>query len=38
VGWWRKSGTPQVQQAMSNSWFVEQNLFNLSLKYQELNY
>lgn len=38
VGWWRKSGTPQIHQAMSNFWFREQNLFNLSLNYEKLNY
>ena len=38
VGWWRKSATPQIHQAMGNSWFNEQNLFNLSLNYEKLNY
>lgn len=37
-GWWRKSGTPQIHQAMNNFWFREQNLFNLSLNYEKLNY
>jgi RNA-directed DNA polymerase len=37
-GWWRKSGSPQVHQAMNNFWFNEQNLFNLSLNYKKLNY
>lgn len=38
VGWWRKSGAPQIHQAMSNSWFREQELFNLSLNYEKLKY
>jgi group II intron reverse transcriptase/maturase len=38
VGWWRKSAAPQIHQAMDNSWFEEQNLFNLSLNYEKLNY
>ena len=38
VGWWRKSAVPQIHQAMGNSWFREQNLFNLSLNYEKLNY
>ncbi len=25
-GWWRKSSSPQIHQAMKNSWFEEQNL------------
>src|SRR5690606_3528876 len=33
VGWWRKSGAPQIHQEMNNSWFIEQELFNLSLNY-----
>jgi group II intron reverse transcriptase/maturase len=37
VGWWRKSATPQIHQAMGNFWFREQNLFNLSLNYEKLN-
>ena len=38
VGWWRKSAAPQIHQAMGNFWFREQNLFNLSLNYEKLNY
>ena len=38
VGWWRKSASPQIHQAMGNFWFREQNLFNLSLNYEKLNY
>ena len=38
VGWWRKSAAPQIHQAMGNSWFREQNLFNLSLNYEKLKY
>ena len=37
-GWWRKSATPQIHQAMKNSWFDKQKLFNLSLNYEKLNY
>ena len=37
-GWWRKSAAPQIHQAMNNSWFIEQKLFNLSLNYAKLNY
>ena len=37
-GWWRKSAAPQIHQAMGNFWFREQNLFNLSLNYEKLNY
>ena len=37
-GWWRKSAAPQIHQAMNNFWFREQNLFNLSLNYEKLNY
>jgi RNA-directed DNA polymerase len=35
--WWRKSAAPQIHQAMSVTWFNEQNLFNLSLKYKQFN-
>ena len=38
VGWWRKSAAPQIHQAMNNSWFREQNLFNLSFNYEKLKY
>ena len=38
VGWWRKSAAPQIHQAMSNFWFREQKLFNLSLNYEKLKY
>jgi group II intron reverse transcriptase/maturase len=38
VGRWRKSSAPQIHQAMGNSWFYEQNLFNLSLNYEKLKY
>lgn len=37
-GWWRKSAAPQIHQAMNNSWFRKQKLFNLSLNYEKLNY
>lgn len=35
-GYWRKSGCPQVQQAMSNLWFEEQGLYNLVSNYERL--
>jgi group II intron reverse transcriptase/maturase len=37
-GWWRKSATPQLHQAMNKSWFDELKLFNLSLNYAKFNY
>ena len=37
-GWWRKSSSPQIHQAMNLSWFDKQNLFNLSLNYHKFNY
>ena len=36
-GHWRKSGSPQANQAMDKNWFAEQGLYNLSLNYQRLN-
>lgn len=33
-GHWRKSGSPQVQHAMNNSWFEEQGLYSLSWNYE----
>jgi len=36
-GHWRKSGCPQVQQALSNIWFDEVGLYNLTLNYEKLN-
>ena len=36
-GHWRKSGCPQVQQALSNKWFDEVGLYNLTLNYEKLN-
>jgi hypothetical protein len=35
-GWWRKSGTPQVCQAMNNKWFEEQGLISLERLYLSL--
>jgi RNA-directed DNA polymerase len=36
-GWWRKSGTPQANQAMSVAWFMAQGLVSLSEeRYAEL--
>lgn len=32
-GWWRKSGCPQVHQAMNLKWFHDLGLFNMSNKY-----
>jgi len=37
VGHWRKSGCPQVHQALSNKWFDEIGLYNLTLNYEKLN-
>jgi RNA-directed DNA polymerase len=35
-GWWRKSGTPQANQAMSIAWFREQKLVSLTERYAAL--
>ena len=35
-GWWRKSGTPQANEAMGNDWFVEMGLLDPLEKYQTL--
>ena len=35
-GWWRKSGAPQANQAMSIAWFRAQGLVSLSNRYAEL--
>ena len=32
-GWWRKSGCPQVHQAMNLKWFMDLGLFNMSNNY-----
>jgi RNA-directed DNA polymerase len=37
VGHWRKSACPQANQALSNKWFDEIGLYNLSLNYEKLN-
>jgi RNA-directed DNA polymerase len=34
--WWRKSGSPQANQAMSIGWFKAQGLVSLSERYAEL--
>lgn len=34
-GWWRKSGTPQIHQAMGNFWFREQGLYSLSINLEK---
>lgn len=36
-GHWCKSGCPQAHQALSNKWFDEIGLYNLSLNYEKLN-
>lgn len=36
-GHWRKSGCPQMHQALSNKWFEEVGLYNLTLNYEKLN-
>lgn len=33
-GLWRKSGSPQVQQAMNNNWFEQQGLYSLAWHYE----
>lgn len=35
-GWWRKSGSPQANEAMSKDWFQEQGLLSLSHRYAML--
>jgi len=35
-GWWRKSATPQANQAMTIAWFKVQGLVSLSERYAEL--
>ena len=35
-GWWRKSGTPQANQAMNVAWFREQGLVSLAERYTVL--
>jgi RNA-directed DNA polymerase len=35
-GWWRLSATPAVHEALSNAWFGEQGLINLSKRYNAL--
>ncbi len=34
-GYWRKSGSPQVHQAMNCEWFAEQGLYSLALHYEK---
>ena len=36
-GYWCKSGCPQMHQALSNKWFDEIGLYNLTLNYEKLN-
>lgn len=36
-GHWRKSGCPQMHQALSKKWFDEIGLYNLTLNYEKLN-
>ena len=36
-GHWRKSGCPQMHRALSNKWFDEIGLYNLTLNYEKLN-
>ena len=36
-GHWRKSGCPQMHQALGNKWFDEIGLYNLTLNYIRLN-
>ena len=37
-GLWRKSGSPQAQQAMGIEWFAAQGIYSLALNYAKLNY
>jgi hypothetical protein len=37
-GLWRKSGSPQVSQAMGNEWFAKLSLYSLSANYVSLNH
>jgi RNA-directed DNA polymerase len=37
-GWWRMSGSPQANEAMSKAWFQEQGLVNLSHRYARLKH
>lgn len=36
-GHWRKSGCPQMHQALSYKWFCEVGLYNFTLNYERLN-
>jgi group II intron reverse transcriptase/maturase len=36
-GYWCKSGCPQMHQALSNKWFDEIGLYNLTLNHEKLN-
>ena len=36
-GHWRKSGCPQMHQALNKKWFDEIGLYNLTLNYEKLN-
>lgn len=36
-GLWRKSGSPQVHQAMGTDWFTKLKLYNLTSNYETLN-
>ena len=37
-GWWRKAGSPQATEAMSNRWFREQGLVSLTERYLALQH
>ena len=37
-GLWRKSGSPQACQAMSNDWFVKLGLYSLTVNYETFNH
>jgi len=36
-GWWRKAGSPQAAEAMTNAWFKSQGLTSLTERYAVLN-
>jgi RNA-directed DNA polymerase len=38
VGWWRKAGSPQACEAMSNAWFQRMSLVNLTQQHVQLQH
>ena len=37
-GYWRKSGCPQIHQAMGKEWFQQLGLYNLTFNYETFNH